>query len=254
MGQTHVVRGDVDDRPWLRQDRWRVRFEWGPSGVEAVQADVVVVVDVCRFTTAVDAAVGQGAVVFPYRWRDGSARAFADQMSAELADSSDSLGMSLSPVSLLRLGPGDRVVLPSPNGSTCAVVAAERGATVVAACLRNATAVARYLDTLDGSVLVIGCGERWEDETLRPAVEDYLGAGAVIAQLRGTMSPEAELCGTTWESNRPALSRVVAGCVSGRELAMRGWQADLDYALAVDASESVPVMIDGAFRHAETSL
>jgi 2-phosphosulfolactate phosphatase len=47
------------------------------------------------------------------------------------------------------------------------------------------------------SVAVIAAGERWRgDDSLRPSLEDHLGAGAVLSALAGlgyrdAMSPEA---------------------------------------------------------------
>jgi phosphosulfolactate phosphohydrolase-like enzyme len=48
----------------MDQAAWRVRFDWGPEGLVAVgAADVVVIVDVLSFCTAVDVAVSRGAAV-----------------------------------------------------------------------------------------------------------------------------------------------------------------------------------------------
>jgi 2-phosphosulfolactate phosphatase len=212
--------------------------EWGPVGVAAVPADVVVVVDVLRFTTAVDAAVAQGVAVHPYRWRDASAAGFAASVGAELVD-------DLSP--LQRFPP--RIVLPSPNGSTCAALAAEQGSTVVAACLRNAGAVAAWLG--DRSVTVVPCGERWPDGSLRPALEDLLGAGAVIAALPGERSPEAAAAEAAWRAAAGDLPAVLAGCTSGREQVERGWADDLVFASQVDVSRCVPLLVDGVFVDAD---
>lgn len=235
------------ERRWLRQDHVNVRFEWGPSGVTAVPADAVVVVDVLRFTTAVDAGVGRGAVVYPYRWKDETMHSYARDVGAWLADPESSDGLSLSPVSLLGLAPGDRVVLPSPNGSTCAVLARDAGAAVYAACLRNAAEVGRWIAGRHESVTVIACGERWPDGSLRPSLEDQLGAGAVLASLTGRLSPEAEAAATAWDAARPNIVDVLADCVSGREAIARGWQRDLDFAGQVGASATVPVLDGGGF-------
>lgn len=235
----------MTDRPWLRQSDWEVRFEWGPAGVEAVPADAIVVVDVMRFTTAVDAAVSRGAVVFPYRWKDDSGSDYAKAVGALLADPGAAMGPSLSPVSLLSLGPGDRIVLPSPNGSTCAAVASAMGATIIAGCLRNASAIANWLRGRGSSVTVIACGERWPDGSLRPSLEDYVGAGAIIEALGGQCSPEAAAAAEAWRSAAPRLDHVLSSCASGKELVARGWSGDLAFASAVDASTSVPVLQDG---------
>jgi 2-phosphosulfolactate phosphatase len=241
------------DPPWLLQDRWDVRFEWGPSGTAGARSGAVVVVDVMRFTTAVDAAVGRGVAVHPYRWKDEGGRALAERVGAVFADPGGGDSASLSPVGLLALEPGDRVVLPSPNGSTCADIAARTGAQVVAACMRNASAVARWLDASEGSVTVIACGERWPDGSLRPALEDHLGAGAVIAAMGGTRSPEAQAAADLWESTVDHVGTAVASCISGREAVTRGWQRDLDFATQVDVSAAVPVLREGAFVDATTA-
>jgi 2-phosphosulfolactate phosphatase len=245
-----VIRQDLrvaerPERPWLHQSDWDVRFEWGPAGVEAVPAEAVVVVDVLRFTTAVDAAVSRGAIVFPYRWKDDSATEYAARVGAVLAHPGDAAGPSLSPVSLLSLDSGDRIVLPSPNGSTCAAIASAMGATVIAGCLRNASAIASWLNGRTGSVTVIACGERWPDGSLRPSLEDFIGAGAVIAALDGSRSPEATAAAQGWLAAAPRVQDVVSSCASGREVIARGWERDLAYAVSVDASSCVPVLQDG---------
>lgn len=233
--------------PWSRQSDSGIRFEWGPVGVEALQGDLVVVIDVLRFTTAVEAATSRGAAVFPYRAKDETAHAYARQVGAALADGANEHGRSLSPVSLLTLEEGDRIVLPSPNGSTCAVDASEAGSTVVAACLRNAAAVAAWLTERGGTVTVIAGGERWPDGSLRPALEDYLGAGAVIASLEGELSPEARAAAGAWHDVEQDLPDVLAECSSARECRLRGWEDDLRYASQVSISDVVPVLRDEAF-------
>jgi 2-phosphosulfolactate phosphatase len=230
------------------QAGYGVRFEWGVAGVEALarRGDVLVVVDVLRFTTAVEAGVSQGVRVFPHRWRDASVAGFAAGLGAVVADGAQGRP-SLSPVSLLSLRPGSRVVLPSPNGATCAAIAAEAGATVVAACLRNAAAVTAWLRANAGSVSVVACGERWGDGSLRPAIEDLLGAGAVIAGLHGTRSPEAQAAVAAWTDVTGRVSETVVASSSGREQVARGWDEDLRYAVQVNASSAVPVLRQGAF-------
>lgn len=234
---------------WADQTSFDVKFEWGPTGLAAVAAPFVVVIDVLRFTTAVDSAVSRGARVFPYRWKDGSASAFAASVGAVLADGQDAAGPSLSPIRLQRLQAGDAVVLPSPNGSTCAAAAADTGAVVIAACLRNVRSVAAWLNGRRGPVAVIACGERWQDGSLRPSLEDHLGAGAVIAALEGTKSPEAEAAAALWTQSVHSANRMIRECASGRELLARGWVDDLDFALDINASDTVPVLDQGAFEY-----
>jgi 2-phosphosulfolactate phosphatase len=232
---------------WASQDTYDVRFDWGPLAASAVMTGVCVVIDVLRFTTAVEAAVGRGVTVYPYRWRDANAGAFAASVDARLADSPDSTGPSLSPASLWQLEPGTALVLPSPNGSTCARLAAEAGATVVAGCLRNAAAVGAWAAQADGPVTVIACGEKWSDGSLRPSLEDLLGAGAILATLPGVASPEARAAIAVFNDAAHRLPQVLAECASGRELDAKGWHADVEYAARLNVSTTVPVLRHGAF-------
>ncbi|WP_328782170.1 2-phosphosulfolactate phosphatase [Streptomyces canus] len=241
-----------------------VRFEWGPTGAEHLAADVdcFVVVDVLSFTTSVTVAVDAGTTVFPYRWRDETAVAFAAQHSAELAVGRRAAGpgapWSLSPAALRAAPFTPRLVLPSPNGS--AISASAKGKHVVAGSLRNATAVGEWLareglGTAETPVAVIAAGERWPDGSLRPALEDLLGAGAVIAALHelvgATLSPEAAVAAGAFKQVDD-LKAVVAGSFSGRELIDDGFAGDVEIATEVDGSTAVPMLVDGAFTAVHT--
>ena len=214
----------------------RLRLEWGPTGATAVAggARYAVVVDVLSFTTTLTVAADLGIDVLPYPWQDGSASAYAREHRATLAfGRSEALelggdAVSLSPTSLRVASGLRRVVLPSPNGSTTSFRLNEAGATVVGASLRNATAVARWLaDRLEGdrsaSVVVVAAGERWHDGSLRPCVEDLLGAGAVLAGLGEVGS---------WDASP---------------------EADVEVALEVDSSDVVPVLSGISFTRSTGS-
>src|SRR5436190_17127698 len=177
----------------MNQAEFDVRCEWGLQGLKELGAisDVIVVVDVLSFTTAVDIATERGGVIFPYPLTGESAAMYADSLHAKLASPDRTSGFSLSPASLRSLPAGYRLVLPSPNGSALSFGANHR--IVLAGCLRNATAVARAAAHLGSTVAVIPAGEQWPTGELRPSLEDWVGAGAVIAALSGKSSPEAQL-------------------------------------------------------------
>lgn len=213
---------------------------------------MIVIVDVLSFCTCVDVAAGRGAAVLPYRWRDDTAAFYAREQGAVLADMHRSPGRySLSPASLADIAPGTRLVLPSPNGASlslrAAEIAAANGARVVAACLRNAPAAAAFARSHGGPVAVIACGERWPDGSLRPAWEDLAGAGAVIADLPGRRSPEAEAPCAAFHGARADLVDRLRACASGRELIERGFQADVEWAAMAEDSGCVPVLCGDAF-------
>src|SRR5690349_18058830 len=119
--------------------------EWGAAGVAelADASDAMIIVDVLSFSTCVTIAVENGAIIFPYRWRDGSASDYARGLGALVASSRREAGdgYSLSPASMARIAAGTRLVLPSPNGATPSLATGR--APTMAGCLRNAAAVAR---------------------------------------------------------------------------------------------------------------
>ncbi len=264
------------------QGRYQVRLDWGPAGAATLGADVVVVVDVLSFSTAVTVAVDRGTRVIPCPWSDERAAALAAAHGATLAvgrleatRAGAVVAPSLSPAGLLVAPSVPRLVLPSPNGSSIAAVLADAGAGVAAGCLRNARAavladagagvaagclrnaravaghVARAV-TAGQSVAVVAAGERWADGSLRPCLEDHLGAGAVLAHLRATgpgdgFSPEASAAATLFDASRADLGRLLRECVSGRELVGSGFGADVVVAAELDACTTVPVLVGGAF-------
>jgi 2-phosphosulfolactate phosphatase len=133
---------------------------------------------------------------------------------------------------------------------------------VIAGCLRNAAAVGRFLRGSPGAVTVIAAGERWPDGSLRPALEDLLGAGAILAALRNldgspapdalrgvgpfSLSSEAEAARACFEATAD-VAAAVHGCASGRELIEGGFGDDVAIAVEIDACQVVPVLADGAF-------
>ncbi len=157
------------------------------------------------------------------------------------ADDRHGPGPSLRPSSLVGLAVGARIALPSPNGAT--LCAAAKGVDLVAGCLRNASAVAAALRTCDGPIGLVPAGERWPDGTMRVAVEDMLGAGAIAAAL-DDRSPEADAAADLFAAAR-GLRQVLGGLASGRELIADGYGADVDLAAELDVSTVVPRMRDG---------
>lgn len=208
------------------QSTYQVRLEWGVEGLARLApADIVVVVDVLRFSSSVTDAVAAGAEV-----------------------SLDDAGAW------------------SRNGA--AVAAAAGDATVLLGSLRNAGAVARAVVGLQNrrqartSVAVIAAGELDDAGVVRFAVEDHLGAGAVIDALTTLgidhTSPDAAVAAEGLRALRRALRHMVSASGSAREIA-EGVSATTKMAEAgivptspaaaaeVDAVDAVPILRDGLF-------
>ncbi|MFD5224588.1 2-phosphosulfolactate phosphatase [Microbacterium sp. NPDC058342] len=211
------------------QSPYQVRLEWGTEGLTRLaSADVVVVVDVLRFSsTLADVAAAGETVALE------DARAW------------------------------------SSNGADVAAAAAETGAVVLVGGIRNAAATARAIMSLQErrsartSVTVVAAGERASDGALRFAVEDQLGAGAVIAALTDLgidhAAPEAAVAAESFRALRRALRHLLSASGSGRELVdgvastARMAQAGIRPATTAEAAEldavdAVPVLNDGLFE------
>ena len=234
---------------YFDQARFDVRCEWGTAAIDHLApAEVVIIVDVLSFTTSVDVALGRGVTVFPYPWKDDAAVAYAEERRAELAGHRRSDGKySLAPSSLVDAPEGLRLVLPSPNGSALAFRAMSSGAKIAVGSLRNASSVATWAQASGNRIAVVPAGERWPDDSLRPAAEDLIGAGAVIRHLSGRRSPEADIALATFESAADQLFDRVLSCSSGQELVELGFQRDIELATDLDVSDAVPVLEDDAF-------
>lgn len=201
------------------QSTYQVRFDWGKAGLDRLaSADVVIIVDVLQYSTAMTDAIDAGqtpSAVDPGTW--------------------------------------------SRDGGTLAQTAASRmpDATVLLGCLRNASATARAVLALQDrrgertSVAIIAAGDLDGAGALRLAVEDQLGAGAVIAALSDLgidhTSPEAAAAGESFRGLRRATRHLIGASGSGRELtalqAVRPAEAgDVTPTQAgiVDATEAVP--------------
>lgn len=200
------------------QSSYQVRFEWGAEGLARLApSEIVVVVDVLRFSSTVIQALERGESV-PM---DAAAHAV------------------------------------SRNG---AAVAAAASGLVLLGGLRNAAAVARAILAEQErrgartSIAVIAAGELTSREPAAPlrfAVEDLLGAGAVIDALADLgidhSSPEAAVAGEAFRALRGAAKHLLTASGSGRELEAAGRRDEVLAAAAVDAASVVPVLRDGIF-------
>ena len=220
---------------------------WGPIGLEyeLSWADVTVIIDTISFSTAVDIATSRGAAVYPFLWTHEEAAKFAQEIGAELALGFSPEKYSLSPRSLLSIPAGTRLVLPSPNGS--ALSSATGACTTLTGCFRNATSVGKAAGDLGRRILVIAAGEKWPDSSLRPALEDYLAAGAIISSLGGEKSAEALTAEAAFQASRKNLPGLIRTSFSGYELTAKGRAADLDLACELDISTAAPILVEGAF-------
>jgi 2-phosphosulfolactate phosphatase len=227
-------------------------FEWGLAGAKALndKVAVTIIVDVLSFSTCVDVATSRGASVFPFALRSVvEAVSAAETLEAEVAGprGNKDFVYSLSPATMISITNNTKLLLPSPNGS--AISAAVQGGHVLAGCLRNAGAVAKMAVSLSrgADIAVIAAGEHWPDGTLRFAIEDLIGCGAILDRFGVECSAEAQVALTAYQQSRPSMNELIKESVSGKELNERGYPQDVELALQIDCSNTAPMLNNGCF-------
>jgi 2-phosphosulfolactate phosphatase len=249
----------VTEAGHFAQHPYRCRLEWGRRGAQdaAARGDGLILVDTLSFSTAVATALSRGALVYPCAWDEDPEEKARDLGNAVFAVKRPEVPergrYSLSPLTLEALAPGDRLVVRSLNGATCLRLASGVPVLFVGA-LVNAAAVGAAADAWlargSSDLTIVACGERWEDSAedgpLRVALEDYLGAGAVLSALSETSkSPEARVCQAAFRELRGELSEILLESGSGRELRELGFEDDVRFAAQLDHFDVVPVLRDG---------
>lgn len=232
------------------QSRYQVRFDWGVAGLRRLApADVVVVVDVLRFSSSVSARVAAGEDV-----------ALDDIALDDVALDDVAPDRALGDGALVDAADEGARAAPR-NGA--AIAAAASGSLVFLGCLRNAGAVADAVLAEQRrrgartSIAVIAAGELGgpdEGSELRFAVEDLLGSGAVVDALSKLgidhTSPEAAAACESFRGLGGAVRHLLTASGSGQELLERGLRGDALAAAELEADPVAPVLRDGVFTAA----
>ncbi|MEI5908215.1 2-phosphosulfolactate phosphatase [Bacillus spongiae] len=248
------------------QSPYRIRVEWGKRGAReaAERGDIVIIVDVLSFSSTVVSAVKYGATIYPYPPSlDG--KEFAKKIGAEFilgrSEAAKGGNPTLSPSSFNPTHFNEKYVLTSLNGSFCTWVAAKVPALFIGSLL-NASSVAlvanQYSTNTKANITVVPCGEQWgdvrkEEDTLRPSIEDYLGAGAILTSLDGEKSPEAEVCMAAFPQVKERIAQLIWDCGSGRELRERGFAVDVEHCSQLNKYQVVPLLHNHYFVNAASS-
>jgi 2-phosphosulfolactate phosphatase len=247
---------------YFDQDPYEIKLDWGQRGARAASErnEIVIIIDVLSFSSTVVTAVEHGAEIYPYPPPiNERAKAYAKELNAQIvwgrAEAVKFGGHSLSPSSFTSADSGQKFVMCSLNGAACTWIAS-KVPTLLVGSLLNASSVAEMANQLKGKwscpVTVIPCGEKWSDaaeneNTLRPGIEDYLGAGMILSKLTGSKSPEAEVCIGAFEHSKNRIKELIWDSASGRELRERGYEQDVMHCSQVDISHNVPMLYKERF-------
>jgi len=232
-------------------------FKWGRQGAidASKESDIIVIVDTLSFSTTVANALNMGVKIYPCALGDDPSE-LSNKYDAEIAvgrlEVPANGSFSLSPLTYKNVEENTKVVLPALNGGTCCKFAQSKSNIVLIGTLVNARAIASYimllLDRMDKLPLisVIACGERYKetnaDGELRFAIEDYLGAGAIINELELEKTTEAILCEMAFKYSKDILRDMIWNCESGVELRDIGFGDDVKLASQLNSIDVVPAL------------
>jgi 2-phosphosulfolactate phosphatase len=139
-----------------------------------------------------------------------------------------------SPGQFLAAHRGATMFMCTTNG-TRALLAAREAAELFTGAIVNAAAVAASLRRSGRDVTLLCAGTNGE-----VAMEDVIGAGAVMTALQATPgSDAAQMAIRLFDSCRNDLRRALADAAGGRNVLAAGLEADIDFAARLDA---VPVV------------
>jgi 2-phosphosulfolactate phosphatase len=203
---------------------------------------------VLSFSTAVDVAISRGAVVYPFLTTKIEPAQAADRVGAVRALPRRAAGAqpSLSTANLVAIPEGANVIFFAPTGSRLSLAGGDTP--VLTGCLRNAPAVAQNARLIAGEsdIAMVPWGEGSPDGSLRPAIEDLLGAGAIIHRFGLPCSPESRVARDAYRAANIAVAALIRASVSGRELIDGGFLEDVEIA----PEESVSARSAGPYRAA----
>lgn len=226
---------------------------------EHLAGRAVVVFDVLRATTSMTAALAAGVreirVFGDLSAARAAAAAFDGPPGTRLVCGEENClrpaGFDLgnSPGAFDAAACAGRVAFMSTTNGTRAILTARGAGAILTGALVNAGAVARSLAALRMPVTLLCAGTNG-----RVAMEDVIGAGAVIDALTPADGPPAawRLAGDTaliarhlFAAARGQLPRVLAEADGGRNVLAAGLGRDIDFAARVDVLGAVG-MVDGA--------
>jgi 2-phosphosulfolactate phosphatase len=211
----------------------------------------VVVFDVLRATTTMAAALAAGvSEIRVFASLHEASRAAAADSSRILCGEEQCLppaGFDLgnSPGAFRRELHGGRTAYMSTTNGTRAIVAARDAATVLTGALVNASAVARAAAAAGADVTLLCAGTGGA-----VALEDLIGAGAVMASLGRLVSVELQsdpalVARDLYRARGQDLRAALAEAVGGRNVIAAGLAPDIDFAAHVDALDVVG-RVDGS--------
>jgi 2-phosphosulfolactate phosphatase len=220
----------------------------------ALEGRVVVVFDVLRATTSIIAALAAGVAEVRVLENLEAARAAAAQFAGprllcgeQRCLRPEGFDLGNSPGEFTPAHAGKTLFMSTTNG-TRALLAAQHAGTVLAGALVNAAAIAKSVAQFGRDLTLLCAGTDG-----RVAMDDVLGAGAVLEALRQFTYVElasdiARIALRLFGSCQDDLRGALAQATGGQNVLRAGLDGDLDFAARLSSIDVVGVLRPGPLR------
>jgi 2-phosphosulfolactate phosphatase len=223
-----------------------------PDRFPDLSRSVCIVVDVLRASSSIVTLLERGAAeVLPAASVEEARRLGAARPDARLCGEAGGLppegfDHGNSPVEFMGLRFDDRAAVLATSNGTPALAAVASAPAVLVGSLLNRTAVARAavaLGAAQGLGLTVICAGDLDRRAL--ALEDTLGAGAIVAAARRLsrsleLTDGAQAALGAFRSHRRRLASALASGTHGRHLASLGLAEDIEFCARLDIFSAVP--------------
>jgi len=215
-----------------------------------LSGSVAVVFDVLRATSTMITALSNGAAgIWPVRTIE-EALALKQKIPGVLlggerhGERIDGFDLGNSPLEYT--GVQGRDIISTTTNGTIALRAAEGAASVFAASLLNAGAVATHLESHPEESIVMVCAGTFRD----PALEDILAAGLLASLLPGrALTDSAELALALYRQEQHDIPAALHRAKNGRALVSKGRETEVEWCARVSILPLVATMTrDGCVR------
>jgi 2-phosphosulfolactate phosphatase len=192
---------------------------------------VAIVFDILRATSTMITALAHGAAgIWPVRTIE-EARALKQNRPAALlggerhGDLIDGFALGNSPLEH-RENVRSREIISTTTNGTIALRAVEHASSVLPASLLNIGALARHLNSLPDSEILLVCAGTFRE----PALEDILAAGMLISMLPGRpLTDAAQLALALYRQDGADLAIALRRARNGRALIAKGRHLEVDW-------------------------
>lgn len=211
----------------------------------------VIVIDVFRSSTTIILALENGAEEVIPTSSPEEAKKLRERIDdgllvgEELGFTPEGFDMNISPRLMTREAVSGKKIIYCSTNLMKAVLRFRDAENLIVGALTNSSAVARYVNSLNPSMLmIVACGFIPRKMI---TLEDVVGAGSIISKLRyDEASDTAVMARLVYENEE--WKKYVKKCFIANYLRKIGWGDDIDICLEENISNIVPVLREGAFK------